>query len=124
MTYDLGELSVRHDQLDHVPVLRLRGDIDMATCSTVAAALWARPRGLLVVDLTEVGFVGSCGLVLLAQTQQRAAAVGGRVLVAGCQPAVLRALEVTDLLSVVSPHPTVADALASLIEIPAPRAPR
>ncbi|GLW95242.1 STAS domain-containing protein [Actinokineospora globicatena] len=106
----LGELGAE------VPVLRLRGDIDLATRSTVAAALTVRlarkPR-LLVLDLTHVGFVGACGLTLLTQAQQRARGDGGRVAVACCCPQVLRAMEVTRLLAEIAPFRSVADALAA-----------
>ncbi|GLZ41865.1 anti-sigma factor antagonist [Actinokineospora sp. NBRC 105648] len=126
MRPNLGELSVRHDREHEVPVLRLCGDIDLATRDTVEAALSVRLRRgpeLLVVDLNEVAFVGSCGLVLLAEARERARAAGGRLLVACRVPAVLRAMEVTGLLTVIAPYPTVSDALASAIQIPAPRVP-
>ncbi len=124
MTHDLGEMTVQHDLSEAVPVLRLRGDIDLATHPTVEVALHALlagGRGLVVVDLTEVGFVGSCGLVLLVGARERADLAGRRLLVVGCNPAVLRALEVTGLRRAVDPHPTTADALAELIDIPTQR---
>ncbi|WP_018685004.1 STAS domain-containing protein [Actinokineospora enzanensis] len=108
------EMSVSHDRL--APVLRLRGDIDLATYPTVEAALAVRlsraPR-VLVVDLSEVGFIGSSGLLLLARTRED---TDGRIMVAGCVPGVLRAMEVTGLLGTISPYRTVGDALASVAE--------
>ncbi|WP_253891651.1 STAS domain-containing protein [Actinokineospora diospyrosa] len=113
-------ISISHDRMaargDQVPVLRLRGDIDLATRPAVDAALTVRlarrPR-LLVVDLTHVGFVGACGLTMLVQARQRARGAGGEVAVAGCGVAVLRAMEVTCLLGEISPYATVADALVA-----------
>lgn len=121
---DRGELSVRHDLLDRVPVLRLRGDIDLATRDTVSAALSVRLRGkpsVLVVDLTGVGFVGSCGLVVLDEARRTADENGTRLLFAGCNRAVLRALEVSGLLTALSPYATLVSALAHLVEIPEQR---
>ncbi|SES47542.1 STAS domain-containing protein [Actinokineospora terrae] len=113
-------MGIRHDRTGaggaEVPVLRLRGDIDLATRQTVDAALTVRlsrgPR-LLVVDLTHVGFVGACGLTLLADAQRRARGDGGRVAVACCAPPVLRAMEVSSLLDEIAPYASVADALAA-----------
>ncbi|PPK66324.1 STAS domain-containing protein [Actinokineospora auranticolor] len=103
------ELAISHDR--RAPVLRLSGDIDLATCPTVEAALAVRLRrapALLVVDLGAVGFIGSCGLELLAETRRTAL---GSVRVAACVPAVLRAMEVTGTIEAIAPYRTVADAL-------------
>ncbi|WP_051386185.1 STAS domain-containing protein [Actinokineospora inagensis] len=118
-------MAIRHDRLDHVPVVRLRGDIDLATSPAVAAALadrLDRRPALLVLDFTHVGFVGACGLKLLTDARRRARAHGGTVAVACCCPQVLRAMEVTNLLGVIAPYPTVADALVAT-DIPSQRVP-
>jgi anti-sigma B factor antagonist len=117
-------LSVRHDHVNDVPVLRLSGDIDLASSDTAAAAISERQRDkppVLVLDLSRVDFLGACGLTLLVLARRRAAADGGVLLVAGCGRAVLRGLEVTGLLSSVQPFTSVADALAATGTIPAQR---
>ncbi|MBM7773518.1 anti-anti-sigma factor [Actinokineospora baliensis] len=120
-------ISISHDRMTarDIPVLRLRGDIDLATRPTIAAALTVRlarrPR-LLVVDLTHVGFVGACGLAMLTQAQHQARTAGGEVAVACCAAPVLRAMEVTRLLGEIAPYATVADALAAAsVRIPQQR---
>ena len=117
-------LSVRHDNIRDVPVLRLAGDIDLATRDTAAAAITVRQRGkppVLVLDLGGVDFLGACGLTLLVLARKRAEADGGRLLVVGCGRSVLRGLEVTGLLDAVEPHTSVAEALAAAESIPTQR---
>jgi len=117
-------LSVRHDHIADVPVLRLSGDIDLATRDTAAAAIAVRQRGrppVLVLDLGGVDFVGACGLSLLVRARHRAEDDGGVLLVVGCGRSVLRGLEVTGLLGVVQPYTSIAEALVAIGTIPRQR---
>lgn len=73
-------ISVQTTYLDEqIPVTSVRGEIDLNTDEVVqeeiAAQLAARPR-LLVLDLTEVIFMGSAGLYLVWRTHEDAAAQG------------------------------------------------
>ncbi len=96
-----------------VAVLAIRGEIDVASApafkSAIAEALAGNPRGL-VLDLLEVDFLGSVGVRILLEAQER---VGDddRFAVVAQSPAagrILRLLSVDELLSV---HETVVQAL-------------
>ncbi|RLK53831.1 STAS domain-containing protein [Actinokineospora cianjurensis] len=120
MDFPAPRMTIRLDTLGasgaRTPVVRLRGDLDLATKAVVDAALTvrlARKPPLLVVDLSGVAFVGACGLTLLTDAQRRARGDGGRVAVACCAPPVLRAMEVSSLLGEIAPYASVADALAA-----------
>lgn len=74
-----------------IVVLRVVGEIDLITYSTVQAALDAglfgavdRPTSRLVVDLAGVTFCGVRGFALLAQTAAVAAANGTGYALSGC----------------------------------------
>ncbi|NIH79767.1 STAS domain-containing protein [Amycolatopsis viridis] len=92
-------------------VLTATGELDLATLPKlrrlIRLALVDRPR-LLVLDLSELRFVSSSGLGLLATTHREAAPARLRV-VAG--PAVRRAPAFTDLRELLDVHPSLDDAL-------------
>jgi len=60
--------------LPGVVVVAIRGDLDLATHATVRACLEEQRRDArlahLVIDLTEVNFLQSVGIAVLADTQQ------------------------------------------------------
>lgn len=68
-------LTVRVDDLGGTLVVQVTGEIDMMTCALLSdplfACLDAAPRAV-VVDLTEVGFIGAQGLNLLVEVERRA----------------------------------------------------
>jgi anti-sigma B factor antagonist len=75
---DPGErriLTVQAQAHDSATVLRVAGEVDLLTAPELKAeieqALGAEPR-VLVVDLSEVGFLGSSGLAVLVQAQELA----------------------------------------------------
>lgn len=77
-----------------VPVLHLTGELDAATLDVfddaVHEALGSRPSGL-VIDLSGLTFVGSCGLGRLIRVNQ----VVAGVVLRGIRPAQRRVLEIT-----------------------------
>ncbi|OLR92297.1 hypothetical protein BJP25_22435 [Actinokineospora bangkokensis] len=115
-------MSVHHYRVADVPVLRLSGDIDLATRDTAEAAIAVRQRGpALVLDLAEVDFVGACGITLLVRARRRAEDDGGRFHLACCGPVVRRGLEATGLLGTLRPFDSVAEAVAACSDVPSPR---
>ena len=84
---------------DHVSLL-VHGDLDLREAGELRAVLadaCAGPYRTVVVDLTDVGFVGSTGIGVLAH-QAAALREEGRVLrVSGTQERVRRAFEITGL---------------------------
>jgi anti-anti-sigma factor len=96
-------------------IARLRGDIDVATAPALrerlAALLRLRP-GLLVLDLSEVGFCDAAGLAVLIGTQRRATLLGATLRLAAPRPQVAKVLRATGLDRSLSIQPTLAGALA------------
>jgi anti-sigma B factor antagonist len=97
-----------------VVVLRVAGEIDLVTApqleESVTRALSERPK-VLVVDLTEVGFLASAGMsVLLAAHHQAGEDTDLRVVASGS--ATFRPLDLTGLAQALSIYPSLRAALA------------
>ncbi|MFB9684396.1 STAS domain-containing protein [Amycolatopsis plumensis] len=83
----------------HAVLVTARGDLDSATAGDLAALLsdrlWATPERL-VVDLSEVDFLGVAGVRVLLHAALQADQAGTELLVVtGTNPMVRRALQVT-----------------------------
>lgn len=83
----------------HAVLVTARGDLDSATAPDLARMvsdrLWATPERL-VLDLSEVDFLGVAGVRVLVHAAMRAEQCGTELLVVtGANPMVRRALEVT-----------------------------
>src|SRR5690242_8030295 len=67
------EQVTRHTkELAHVPGVRVRGEVDMATAPGVQAALERAVEasvGVFVVDVTETEFLDSSGIAVLLRTR-------------------------------------------------------
>ena len=100
---DVGEV-IRFDIVAHgadAVVVHVVGEVDTLTAPALRAQLQAQvvAAGLLVVDLSEVTFLGSAGLAVLVATKDDAERAGTRLrLVCGTR-IVTRALEATGLLA-------------------------
>jgi anti-sigma B factor antagonist len=84
----------------HAVLITVRGDVDSATAADLATLvsdrLWATPRRL-VLDLSEVDFLGVAGVRVLLHAALQAEQNGTELLVVtGTNPMVRRALRVTD----------------------------
>lgn len=87
-------------------VLRVDGEIDLATVEVLRAGLAdavAQGVPLVVVDLEAVGFLGSVGLSALVNAHEIATESGGRLVVAvsPMRPA-MRTIQVTGLTELLS----------------------
>jgi anti-sigma B factor antagonist len=79
-------------------IVELRGELDIANASQVAAELaivCARAHGVVVVDLSGVEFVDSSGLEALVRAQRQARIAGSEVRLAGLRPQALRVLQLS-----------------------------
>ena len=92
------ELDLRGDQA----VVRMVGELDMATApklrETVVKLL--QPSlgiGVVILDLSEVTFVDSTGLGVLAASRQRIEREGGALVLRGPRPNTVKVLAVTGL---------------------------
>ena len=108
-----------------IAVLAVGGGIDMVTAPQFEKAIddvLADDPPTLVIDLTEVTFLGSVGLRLLARANERFVLAtankrcgesGGFAVVAAA-PATIRPIELTDLHEVFDVYLSLDDALAAM----------
>lgn len=113
-------MSVRVDDRADVVVLAVEGDVDGLTAprlSSVVADAFARLAGrVLVLDLTDVRFLGSTGLRTLRDSAHEAVHHHGaqpfRVVVDHRRP-VIRPIEIVGLDQLLALYHTVDDAIAA-----------
>ncbi|HEU5475356.1 MAG TPA: STAS domain-containing protein [Actinophytocola sp.] len=97
-------------------VLEVTGEIDLLTASYLGERLrdQLQPENpVLVLDLTQVSFLGSAGLAEIVAVSQAGADSGSRLVLVATNRAVLRPLEVTGLSSLLAVYETVAAALTA-----------
>jgi anti-sigma B factor antagonist len=78
-------------------VVELVGEIDVATAPDLQTALDAVPDGDVHLDVTAVPFLDSSGLHVLDRLRRDRDQRGGRVILHGARPPVLRVFAVTGL---------------------------
>jgi anti-anti-sigma factor len=102
--------------MDAVPVLRPRGEIDIAAVTRLRPtwlALADAGRPVVVVDLREVTFMDVAGVGLLAALWNRQHAHGGRVHLRQVPAQVTRVLQLTGLAEVLPVEPAPSPRLAA-----------
>jgi anti-sigma B factor antagonist len=108
-------LRVIGDRVGGVVVVRAIGEVDLANADVLAAALragWATgPRGMLVVDLTGIGFFSAAGLALLVTTEQQCRERQIELRVVAPTRSVLRPLQGTGLDVLFDITPTLVAAI-------------
>jgi anti-anti-sigma factor len=100
-------------------VVHVGGELDMLTAPTLteflARALASQPRGL-VIDITEVTFLGSSGLRAIVDGQHLAGEATRVALAVTPRSTALRSLEVSRLVELFKHFPTAAEAVAALAD--------
>lgn len=114
---DVGEI-IRFDVADHGPevrVLHVVGELDTLTAPLLQVRLAEQLAQLrkLVLDLSDVTFLGSAGLAVLVGAKDDADSRGCRFLVVPGSRIVKRALEATGLLALFATADDVPGALAA-----------
>lgn len=104
-----GDLTVAVRDIDgDALVVRVIGEVDLATAPTLRDELTcacARADGQrIVLDLAEVGFLGSAGLQVLIEVHKLCRRCGLQFGVLNPQPAALRALQVSGLDKILPLH--------------------
>jgi anti-anti-sigma factor len=109
------DLSVKTPE-DGVRIVALRGELDVATVPEFRDALNALAEdeavACIVVDLVEVTFIDSTGLMTLLNALRRIARRDGRLVIACNNPTVLRLFEATRTDATFEIVPTREQALA------------
>ncbi|HYP95496.1 MAG TPA: STAS domain-containing protein [Mycobacterium sp.] len=99
-----------------IAVLRVDGDIDLATVSALEAAideaLIPKPTGL-VIDLSEVGFLASAGLQALVAAHNNVSQSAQFAVVAN-SAATSRPIQLTGLDQIFELYPTLDEALTAV----------
>ena len=99
-----------------IAVLKVGGDIDLATIPAFEAAideaLVPKPTGL-VIDLSEVGFLASAGLQALVATHNNVSESAHFAVVAN-SAATSRPIQLTGLDQIFQLYPTLGEALTAV----------
>ncbi len=101
---------------EDVPVLHLKGEIDLHTCPELRAALQSlmdRGEFRLILDLGEVPYLDSAALGVLVDAVRRARENSGGIYLVRVAPFVQRAFEITRLIKIFELHPGVGEAQAA-----------
>jgi len=96
-----------------IPIVQLRGEIDLHTCPDLRAALqrlMEEGNHRIVLNMSEVPYLDSAALGVLVDAQRRARERDGEIYLAQVTPFVLRAFEITRLIRIFQVFPTIADA--------------
>jgi anti-sigma B factor antagonist len=95
-----------------VTVLRVAGEVDLVTVPQLRAAVGKQlDAPLLVLDLSELGFLGSVGLEVLVDARDQLAARGGALRLVTGGAVVRRPLELTGLTRLLACYATLVAAL-------------
>jgi anti-sigma B factor antagonist len=109
------DLLLRETEHHGVPVLSLKGDLDLATVPRLRDRLVraAAEHGgkTLVVDLDGVAFLDSTGLGVLVGGLRRMRSMGGDLALVSSSPALAETMALTGLDRVFAVHATVCDAV-------------
>lgn len=104
------------EQRESVVVCDVTGDIDMLTAPQLERELMgvlADGPEVLVLDLSQVGFLASAGLAVLVALQERASEHGAGLRVVAAGSVVARPLQLTGLDQTLAVYPTRAEALTA-----------
>lgn len=99
-----------------VTVLAVAGDIDASTFTQLieeADRQIGAGNARLVIDLSEVNYISSAGLVALQTITGRAAAAGGRMVLCGLNAQVMKVFEIAGFERMLAIAPDRASAIAS-----------
>ncbi|MDU0287832.1 STAS domain-containing protein [Saccharothrix longispora] len=104
-------LDVDVVRVDGVVIVTVAGELDLDTAPRLRDVLLGPPPPVLVLDLTAVRFFGSSGLSLLLEANRHARCAGGELVLVAAGRVVLRPLEITGVVRVLTLFPTLAEAL-------------
>lgn len=108
------EVYVQASHEGAATVLRVEGDLDLATCPELERALEdADPAKRVVVDLSGCTFLDSSALRVLVQRARAAEAAGGTIALVTRDPGILRILDIASTETMLPVHDTIESASGS-----------
>lgn len=104
-----GDVEVGRQTLpDGAVVLRVEGELDLATTESLQDALdGSDASGHLIIDLSECTFIDSSAVRLFAEAARRAQESEGRLSLVTRDPGILRVLEIAAVDTLLSVHGSV-----------------
>lgn len=112
-------LDIRTESVEGIPVVKVVGDVDILTSDRfreVVLQLISEGNNRLVIDLREVGFLDSSGLMVLIQALHRTRQAGGGLALADRTQPLRPVIRVTGLSKTFGIYPEPEDAARSLLE--------
>jgi anti-anti-sigma factor len=95
-----------------VTIVYVVGELDLATCPVVEEAIAsAAQSSRVIVDLTGCTFLDSSGLRVLMRAQREVDERGRGLELVAADPAIVRVLEIANVDTVLTVHPTLDAAL-------------
>ncbi|MDG3013831.1 anti-sigma factor antagonist [Speluncibacter jeojiensis] len=111
-----SDLTLTVEAADGCVILHAAGEIDVVTAPRLQDGLeqliGRHPGSVMIVDLTEVGFLASAGLAVLMRSSELDER--SRFMVVASGPATVRPLELTGLSDALDVHATVEAAMATV----------
>jgi len=102
---------------DGIPVVSLRGEIDLVVAPDVQARIDEFLLGgssTVIVDLSQATFLDSIALGVLVGALEQCRDAGGDLHLIVTDPRILKVLEITDLISTFSIHSELTDSYVSV----------
>lgn len=112
------EIEVSRRTTDGAAIVKVIGEVTLTTSSDVLREVMAgveeADERVCIVDLTDVTFLGSPGIAMLVIASSQASSLGGalRIVVDSGHP-VVRPIQVTGLIDVLTLYNSVDEALAA-----------
>ncbi len=114
----LEEMNISQQTLGEVVLLYLKGKLDAAASSKVKTAIQElinQGQVKIIVDLAEVSFIDSSGLVALVSGLRLARKHGGNIALSAAQPQPQTVFRLTMFDHIFPIHPTPEEARQGLI---------
>ena len=102
-------LTIQEVQIETTTVLALNGRLDVQTGPSLDAVI--PESGPVLLDLSELSYVSSAGLRSILQALKKAKSSGESLRLCSIQPTVMKLLELSGFLSLVSTYPDRDSAL-------------